>query len=84
MATADTYRRLRIEPVRSVHGLPVRTHQIDCADYRPDWGNCAPLVGPPAARVHYECLQCDQRWAANVGPTECPGCGCAYVQWLNR
>jgi hypothetical protein len=85
MAYASTsHRRLGVDPVRLVLAFPEQTYQIDSAGYRPDRGDCAPLTGPPSARVHFECLQCDEWWTANVGPAECPECGCAYVHRLNR
>src|ERR1700722_1579456 len=64
--------------------LPAHTHEIVCRDYRPDRGDCFPMIPPPEVRAHYECQQCDAQWTGMVGPADCPQCGCPYVLWLNR
>lgn len=68
----------------SQNTFPTRTHEIDCVEYDPERGTCAPAELPPAKRAQYGCLQCDALWPGNVGPTECPRCGCRYLVWLNR
>ena len=68
----------------SQNTFPARTHEIDCVEYDPDRGVCQPAELPRVRQVQYQCLQCDTRWLGNVGPTECSGCRCRYVVWLNR
>ncbi len=73
MKVADAYQ----------HKFPARTHQVAYVEYDPDPGACQPAELPPAKQVQYQCLQCNVGWLGNVGPTECPQCGCCYV-WLHR